>query len=144
MDNNLKVTSIEELIQASRGEIVELPSFREGAPFIARLKRPSMMAMVKSGRIPNSLVKSASKLFNGKGVDDNNDQAMSQAFDVFDALCEAAFVEPTWAQLREAGIELTDQQYMAVFAYTQKGVDALATFRSEPENPHTDGGSAAV
>ena len=143
-NNNLKVTSIEELVQYSKGEIVELPSFREGAPFIARLRRPSMMSLVKSGKIPNALVKSASKLFNGKGVDDNNDQAMGQAFEVFDALCEAAFVEPKYQDIKNAGIELTDEQYMAVFNYTQRGVDALAPFRRESTNTVPAGDSAEV
>ena len=145
MENtNLKITSIEELQNYSKGEIVELPSFREGAPFVARLKRPSMMALVKTGRIPNSLVTSASKLFNGKGVDDNNDQAMGQAFEVFDALCEAAFVEPKYQDIKNAGIELTDEQYMAVFNYTQRGVDALAPFRRESTNTVPAGDSAEV
>ena len=133
-NNNLKVTSVEELIQYSKGEIVELPSFREGAPFIARLRRPSMMSLVKSGKIPNALVKSASKLFNGKGVDDNNPKAMGQAFEVFDALCEAAFMEPTYKEIKEAGVELTDEQYMAIFNYTQRGIRALEPFRAKPVN----------
>lgn len=135
MENtNLKITSIEELQNYSKGEIVELPSFREGAPFVARLKRPSMMALVKTGRIPNSLVTSASKLFNGKGVDDNNPKAMGQAFEVFDALCEAAFMEPTYKEIKEAGVELTDEQYMAIFNYTQRGIRALEPFRAKPIN----------
>ena len=142
--DNLKITSIEELVQYSQGEIVELPSFREGAPFIARLRRPSMMSLVKSGKIPNALVKSASKLFNGKGVDDNNDQSMGQVFEVFDALCDAAFVEPKYQAIKDAGVELTDEQYMAVFNYTQRGVDALAPFRREQANPVPAGDSTEV
>ena len=60
----LKVTSIEELIKYSKeGEIVELPPFSEGKPFVARLQRPSMMELAKSGKIPNKLLTSASKLF---------------------------------------------------------------------------------
>ena len=144
MENNLKITSIEELQNYSKGEIVELPPFREGAPFIARLKRPSMMSLVKNGRIPNSLITSASKLFNGKGIDDNNTKAMGQAFEVFESLCEAAFIEPTYTQLKQAGVELTDEQYMAVFQYTQRGVKALETFRTESGHTGSTGGSSEV
>lgn len=143
-NSNLRITTIEELASIAKGEVVELPPFQEGVPFVARLKRPSLMGLVKSGRIPNSLVKTASKLFNGKGVDDNNDKAMSQVFDVFDALCEAAFVEPAWKDLKEAGIELTDEQYMAVFGYTQKGIESLAPFRSQQGSAGANGGSTAV
>lgn len=128
---NLKITPISELIESSRGEIVALPSFREGCPFVARLKRPSMLMLTKSGRIPNSLIASANKLFNGKGVDGSTGNTMKDAFDVFETLCEASFVEPTYAQLKEAGVELTDEQFMAVFNYTQAGAKSLAPFRGK-------------
>lgn len=133
--NDLKITPLSELIEASRGEVVALPSFREGFPFVARLKRPSMLMLTKSGRIPNALISSANKLFNGKGVDGSTGNTMKDAFEVFETLCEAAFVEPTYAELKEAGVELTDEQFMAVFNYTQAGAKALAPFRGEQANP---------
>ena len=139
-----EVTSLATLSLYAQGQLVELPGFGEGQPFFARLRRPSILGLTKSGKIPNALVKSASKLFNGKGVDDNNDQAMGQAFEVFDALCEAAFVEPKYQDIKNAGIELTDEQYMAVFNYTQRGVDALAPFRRESANTVSAGDSAEV
>lgn len=132
--NDLKITPLSELIEASRGEVVALPSFREGFPFVARLKRPSMLMLTKSGRIPNALISSANKLFNGKGVDGSTGNTMKDAFEVFETLCEAAFVEPTYAELKEAGVELTDEQFMAVFNYTQAGAKALAPFRGEQAN----------
>ena len=132
--DSLQVTPISKLIEYSQGEVVTLPPFREGCPFIARLKRPSMLMLTKSGRIPNSLITSANKLFNGKGVDDTKENSMKDAFDVFEVLCDAAFVEPTYAQLEEAGVELTDEQFMAVFNYTQAGAKALAPFRGKQAN----------
>ena len=47
----LKLTSIEELKKYANGTVVELPSFSEGQPFVARLKRPSLLSMVKQGKI---------------------------------------------------------------------------------------------
>jgi len=140
----LKVSTIQELLEVSQGELVQLPPFKEGTTFVVRMKRPSMMNLVRTGKIPNSLVKSASKLFNGKGVDDRNDKAMSQAFDVFETLCEASMLEPTYKQLQEAGIELTDEQLMAVFNYTQRGVKALEPFRIQPPDSQPAGSSTEV
>lgn len=140
----LKVSTIQELQKVSQGELVSLPPFIEGTTFVARMKRPSMMNLVKTGKIPNSLIKSASKLFNGKGVDDRNDKAMGQAFEVFETLCEAALVEPTYKELKEAGIELTDEQFMAIFSYTQKGVKALEPFRGKSPDTQPAGGSTEV
>lgn len=142
--DNMKVTSIQDLVEFSRGEIVQLPSFREGCPFIARLKRPSLMMLVKSGKIPNQLITSANKLFNGKGIDDSKEESMGQAMEIFEIICDSTFVEPKYADLKEAGVELTDEQFMAVFNYTQAGVKALIPFRGEQADPRSSGNVAEV
>lgn len=129
---NLKITSIDEL--KNIGQLVELPAFDEEHPFIAKLRRPSLMAMAKQGKIPNSLLTSANKLFTkgpaGTAVAEITDEnMMKEMFDVIDLICEASFVEPTYQQLKDNGIELTDDQYLFVFDYTQRGVKALEKFR---------------
>lgn len=134
-DNELRVTSIEDLQTYAKGAVVELPPFADGQPFVARLRRPSMLALVKSGKIPNELLQSANELFMGKPSvkrEDKFDQsAMSRMFDVFDIMCEASFIEPTYKQLCDAGIELTDDQYTFIFNYSQAGIKALNSFRKE-------------
>lgn len=133
-EKNLKVTSIEELKNMATGEVVELPPFQGDVPFVARLKRPSMLSLAKSGKIPNSLLTEANKLFQGGAMgvvkqNIDNENMMNQLFDVMDIICEASFVEPTFKDLKDNGIELTDEQYMAVFTYTQQGVKSLENFR---------------
>lgn len=127
----LPITPLESLQEYARGAVVQLPSFSEDQPFVARLRRPSMMTLAKSGKIPNSLLNTANSLFMGKGIDSNNEGALKEVLSIVDILCDAAFVEPTYSQLKEAGVELTDEQYMAVFNYTQQGVKALEPFRGE-------------
>lgn len=130
----LKVTSIEELREAASGTIVELPPFGPGHPFVARLRRPSMLVLAKRGKIPNSLLTSANTLFeNGAaaGFDSMDEDMMSKCFEVFDIICEASFVEPTYRELKAAGIELTDEQYMFVFGYSQNGMVSLEPFRGQ-------------
>lgn len=133
-----KVTSIQQMLEYQRGQFVRLPDFAEGQPFYARLKRPSMLALVKAGKIPNELILTANRLFNGKGMDEKQESAMPDILSILDALCEATFVEPDYRQMKEAGIELTDEQLMAVFSYTQQGIKALEPFRSKS----TDNGSS--
>ena len=48
----LKVTDIETLVKSANAEIVQLPSFTEDVPFYAKVKRPSLLGLVKSGKIP--------------------------------------------------------------------------------------------
>ena len=132
MDKQLKVTSLEELALYQEGTLVELPPFGPDQPFVARLKRPSIMALAKAGKIPNSLLNAANELFYGrqKTAKMSND-AMKETFEVIDILCEASFVEPKYEDLKRIGLELSDDQYMFVFNFTQMGVKALDSFRSE-------------
>ena len=129
--NGLVITPIDDLVKASQGTLIELPPFVEGQPFVARLKRPSMLALVRAGKIPNALITTANELFAKGGFDTDDSSAMDNLFGVLDAVCEACFVEPTYAQLKDAGVTLTDDQLMFVFNYTQRGVSALGGFRSQ-------------
>lgn len=130
---NLKVTSIEELKKISKGELVELPGFVDGTNFVVRLKRPSLLIMAKSGKIPNGLLPQTNKLFTGglnsvtKG---NDDEMLTELFNILEIVCKESLVEPTYDELVENGIELTDQQLLAIFSYTQRGVKSLENFRS--------------
>ena len=137
---NIKVTSIDQLKLMSGGEIVKLPPFVQGQDFYAKLRRPSMLKLVQSGQIPNSLLRTANMLFSG-GVNeelDRDDEFMKDMFDLIDVLAGAVFVEPSWSELKQAGIELTDEQYMFIFNYTQEGVKALEPFREDEEVASAD------
>lgn len=134
---NLVVTPISTLLEASKGTLVQLPPFSEGTPFVARLKRPSMLALVKSGKIPNSLLATANKLFSEGRTDNEDPNMMGNLLGILDTLCEACFVEPTYSEIKKAGIELTDDQFMFIFSYTQQGVSALRDFRGEHESSGT-------
>lgn len=52
----MAVTTLHDLQTYTSGSIVKLPDFAEGQPLIARLKRPSMLALAAHGQIPNSLL----------------------------------------------------------------------------------------
>lgn len=130
-EDKMNVTSVTELVKYREGELVELPPFGENQPFYARLRRPSMLVLAKSGKIPNELLMSANSLFEkGSGSFDSLDEQMlTKMFDVMEVICEASFVEPTYHDMKNAGIELTDDQYLFVFGYSQNGVRQLDSFR---------------
>lgn len=133
-----KITSLDQLKQYAQGQVIELPAFSEDQPFVARIKRPSMLALAKANKIPNSLLLTANNLFAGAGVDKKKPEALKDVFSVLDVICEACFMEPTYQELREAGVELTDEQYMFLFNYTQRGVRALDNFRPKSSNYQPD------
>lgn len=128
-------TSLEQIKSYKNGAVVELPPFADGQPFVARMTRPSMLALVKSGKVPNSLLNQATSLFaNGAGAlnaTGKNATNMNDLFEVIDVIVDAALIEPTLAEIRSVGMELTDDQLMAIFSYTQRGVKALEQFRTK-------------
>ncbi len=141
----MDITSLAQLTKYTEGQIVELPSFAEGQPFVARLRRPSMLALAKSGKIPNTLLNTANDLFMGNsGKNKLKEDYLKDVFEVLDVICNACFMEPTYAQLQEAGVELTDDQYMFIFNYTQTGVKALEPFRGQQGNIAPVGNVKAV
>ena len=131
MENNkiLNITSIADLQSYAGGSVIELPPFAQGQPFVARLRRPSLLMLMKNGKIPNTLLAKATQLFDGNTEEIfENDNSMSEVFDVMEILCEASFVEPTYKEIKDAGVELTDDQLMFVFNYSQQGVNAITPF----------------
>ena len=129
----LKVTPLSELMSYKNGQVVELPPFAEGQPFVARLRRPSLMGLVKSGRIPNSLMKQATTLFakGNQSLSGMNANTLTDMLDIIDIIIDEAMIEPNYSELKNNGITLSDDQMMAIFSYTQQGVDYLKQFRTE-------------
>lgn len=129
----LKVTSIEQLKQDSNGELVELPKFKNNSEFVARLRRPSLLKLVRSGKIPNTLLTKTNELFieSGKGFDTDDTKLLDELFEVLEIIAGETFVEPKYEDIVNAGIELTDEQLMFLFTYSQQGVQDLENFRTE-------------
>lgn len=129
----INITSIEDLKNYANGTIVEMPPFAEGQPLVARLKRPSILGMAKQGKIPNTLLVKANELFlqSGAGLDTEEEDTMKQLYDVLDIIASETLVEPTYEDIKNVGLELTDEQMMFLFNYSQQGVKALESFRTE-------------
>lgn len=133
VNTELKATSLDDLEKFSSGQLVELPAFAEGCPFIARLKRPSMLSLMMNKKIPNQLIVSAQELFE-KGTESFNaddENAMENLFNIMEVICEASFVEPTYSAIKSHNVELTDEQMMFVFQYSQAGVKAITPIHQE-------------
>lgn len=132
----MDVTKISDLKKYAEGAVVELPPFGPGQPFVAKIKRPSLMTMAKNGEIPNALLTTAESMFSGKTsmADAVNGENLKNMVSMCECMAEACFVSPTWDEIKAAGIELTDDQYIFIFNYTQGGVQALIPFREERED----------
>ena len=129
----MRITSISDLQSYSAGTVVRFPDFGDGQPCVARVRRPSMLVLAKQGKIPNSLLTAAGELFSkgGSGLDTDNENMLGEMFDIMSIICESALIQPTMAEIRSVGLELSDDQMMAIFNYSQAGIRALESFRKE-------------
>lgn len=143
---DLKVTSLDQLRYYAEGVPVRLPDTAEGQPLVIAMRRPSLLDMINRGAIPNPLVNTATSLFTkgGDGIDAENPQVIKDLIQLLEVFCEASFVNPTYSQIKEAGLQLTDEQLMFVFNYIQVGNKALERFRSQPENSVNNGNGTKV
>lgn len=123
------VTTIEQMVEYNKGTIVRLPDFADGQPFVARVRRPSLLVLVKSGKIPNSLLNQATDLFKNGAGSLGEENTVSDLYSIMEAICEAALVKPSYTDIKKADLTLNDEQMMALFSYTQQGIKALESFR---------------
>lgn len=133
----MPVTSIEQFKRYAGGSEVELPGFVSGETITVKLRRPSVMTMVADGKIPNPLMGIAAEMFNS-GVNSTIQSAdgMKNTAELLRIYAKAALVEPAYADLEAAGVQLTDGQLTAIYSYVMTGVDQIKRFRQVQTN-HT-------
>ena len=121
----VKIIDLATVKEYADGAVIELPPFSAGQPFVARVRRPSMLRMVSDGTF--------NILFNGDDEDrkkqTENPENMKNMYSVLETLAESMLVEPTVEQLHEKGLELTDEQLMFLYMYQQRGALVLKSFR---------------
>ena len=110
-------------------QVVTLPGWC-GDTVEFELKRPSILALAASGAIANPLMKTARRLFYSGVSPDGGD--LAEEGRVLLEIARAALVKPSFDELEEAGIALTDEQLVAIFQFTQLGAKALDRFRQLP------------
>ena len=128
------ITDIAQL-KAESSWVIDVPSYDGTSTYKFRVKSPSIIACMAEGRIPNALIPIVEKTINAgkpekkaKATEpDIPDYKTTSEYMLF--LCEQALVEPTYAELKENGIELTTEQITAIVDGSQKAVSDLSSFR---------------
>lgn len=134
----MQVTSLDTLKQMKMTEVIELPNFHDGTPFVAEVKRPNLMNLITTNKIPNTLLNAAMSMFKS-GVGGAASEAMENAKNLKElaslmhTIAENTLVTPSYKQLKELKIELTEDQLVEILNYMQGGVEALKSFRDKQE-----------
>ena len=132
----MQITSLEQLQAIKQTEIVELPSFEDGTPLVVEIKKPNMMQLLTSGKIPNTLLSVATEMFNGKtgqvmGKASEDVKTLKELVGMMEILAEASLVKPSYKDIKELNIQLTENQLMAILMYSQGGIKSLEKFRNQ-------------
>lgn len=127
------ITSLSDLNEYAKGTIVKFSDFAEGQPFVARVRRPSLLVLSKQGKIPNTLMNSANSLFTsgGSGLDVADEKLLADMYDICHIIAENCLLQPTLQEIESVGLNLTDEQLMEIFNFSQSGTKALESFRIE-------------
>lgn len=130
----LTPTRVEDL----RPKVYELPGWDPDEPFYARLKQVSLLNLIERGQLPNELLKIAHKIATSgqQGVfRESTPEELVQFTKLLHDMARVALVEPTYQELEENDVHLTDMQLTAIFQFCQQGVRALEPFRNRPAAP---------
>lgn len=125
----MQITGIDELRAMGGREIVELSGWKKDAPFVCELKQVGMYELMAANYVPNPLVPVVRELFMGMKRAVENGFTDPEDAKGFVAIARAAMLNPTYDQVREAGLDLTDRQVLEIFFFATRGASALAAFR---------------
>ncbi len=122
------MTDPQEAARAYATQRVSLPGWARGADFECALRRPGLVSMAAAaGFVPNPLMAAVEELFfpSGKTIKLPPEQQAKALHEI----ARYALVSPTLDELNQAGLMLTDEQYLAIYAFALKGVEGLGRFR---------------
>ncbi len=119
--------NIQEAIKAAGPREVELSGW-DGGTVTMKLRRPSLVEMIVGDYIPNPLLATVGKLFRANAAELAQVNQVEQS-KALHCIAGRALVEPTLEELEAAGVSLTDDQYMEIYAYVIGGAAHLERFR---------------
>ena len=122
------ITSIEEMMRQGGAAEVQISGWNGERDITVMLKRPSLYAMAAAGHIPNPLLPVADGLFMANGATIQKSR-FDETAKMIELIAKEALVKPTFDELTEAGLMLTDQQYNEIYAYVLRGPVGLDRFR---------------
>ena len=108
-----------------------IPGFDAGETFEIKVKKLSIVGLMSSGKIPNSLMQVVKDAFAGiksAGAEADESAIMDKAGDIgklLDIVCAEAMLEPRFEDIEDV---MNDAQKLAVFQFTQGGVEEAKPF----------------
>lgn len=111
--------------------IIQIPGFDAGETFEIKVKKLSIVGLMSSGKIPNSLMQVVKNAFAGiQSANTATDESsfMDKAGEIgklLDIVCTEAMLEPLFDDVKDV---MNDAQKLAIFQFTQGGVEEAKSF----------------
>lgn len=148
MTKELKVTSLEDLKKISNTDIVELGEFDNGLMLTVEMKKLNVFNLVKSNKLPNSLLSLGTELVGNPAVIfaklvDEDPKVVQDALSMTEIIMEQTFVNPKYKDIVKV-VELTSDQINSAVTYAMGGMKALEGFRNYVQRNEDNSGSEEV
>lgn len=129
-----KPITINEILK-KKTTIIEIENFAGDGLMAVEVKRPSIMNIAQTGSIPNELMGMVKELFIGKGLEelDPDKFEVGRIREIFEPIAKASLVNPSYKDLEDNDIELTDVQLSEIYNFVAGGVKELENFRKIKE-----------
>lgn len=127
-----KVVKIED-IKDKLTQTIEIPDFSGEGTITVRVRKPQIMKLITSGKIPNPLLPTALAMLDGRNMRKakSEDELALEGIKSIQIYCMACLVEPTWDEIKDY---ITDDQMFAIFNWAIGGIRRLEKFRTERTN----------
>lgn len=119
--------NIQEL-KAKQYTTVDIPGWGIDDTITVKLKTFNLLDVVSKGKIPNPLMGAVIGLFKGQGINISEAEGIKNLNEVTEFFCDVCLVEPTFKELKENEIDLTDEQKSIIYDFATQGPRALIPF----------------
>lgn len=132
----MAVTSFDAILgmAPTQPEELTLSGWNPDTEITVLVKKPNFYNLLAKNAIPNPLLPEMQKLFVRRQVAEEHSKASADFAKALIYIARECLVEPTYAQLEEAGVELTDDQLLELCMYATLGPELLRSFRESARN----------
>lgn len=123
------ITSIQQICAQAAPEEVTLSGFKHDQEITVALHTPSLYALLAENALPNPLLPVVKKLFQEGPQAQNVAEPDAGFANALRTIARETLVQPSFAELEESGVQLTDRQLLEICVYATRGPAGLAIFR---------------
>lgn len=120
--------NLQEMAEKYGPKVYVLSGWAPDEEFQVKLRRPTIYNMAAMGYIPNPIMGAVQTMFSGNSQKIDAIDARKQGEAVV-AMAKFAMLEPTYQEVIDAGLMLTDDQLIEIYTFALGGAPALAAFR---------------